>query len=48
MLNQEDLILFGFGNTNSGKTYTIFGVEQELGFFGLTYLYLLEHFKSLI
>jgi hypothetical protein len=39
--NKEDLFLFGFGNTNSGKTFSIFGEENNLGFFGLTYLNLL-------
>ena len=48
MRNQEDVILFGFGNTNSGKSYSIFGESKEIGFFGLTYLYLLEHFQSQI
>lgn len=42
-LNQkEDLFLFGFGNTNSGKTYSIFGEDNQLGFFGLTYLTLIH------
>ena len=40
MYEKQDLILLSFGNTNSGKTYSIIGKDNNLGLLPLTIDYL--------